>query len=295
MQKRVVILLFFCALCGVTVFFNEILYSNVIMLFSNEMGLGDDNSNAKYKIWVYTLTMNGKRLLPLFLMHYKFATKVIIYDFNSTDRTLEIAGMCKTCVVRRAPRIRSLERYMTFVATIRNQAWKEARHKADYVIVVDLDEFFTYNVTGGIQALLAIDRGNSTLFKTICYDMISFSETVNVGQPLTEQVRYGYRASHIYDKVLMFSPMLDEISYNGAHDVALAAEKLSCFRQSICSTCIRKWCLVKSLRVKITQSMQIFLQRVRVDFNQFAGFGWQYGNFERWIATIRDKKLEKVI
>ena len=79
------------------------------------------------------------RLLPHFLHHYRFAEKIVIYDHNSTDDSAAIIRSFTNTTLRMLPF--SDEIHEDYYLTIKNHAYQESRGQADFVIVVDIDEF----------------------------------------------------------------------------------------------------------------------------------------------------------
>jgi len=95
----------------------------------------------RFKIWVYTLSYNEEHFVKNFLTAYKDAERIIVNDNMSTDRTVELLKQDPRVEVRTydsGNKIRD-DLYLEF----KNNAWKEARGKADWVIIVDFDEIFT--------------------------------------------------------------------------------------------------------------------------------------------------------
>ena len=252
----------------------------------------EDKAATPFRVWVYTSTMNGERLLPFFVWHYKFAQQFVVYDYNSTDRTREIAGMCSKIILRDVPELSTAEEHMAFTSYFRNQAWKEARGKADYIIMADLDEFLVFNASGGIPALLAMDEGRSAIFKTIAYDMVNLDTNVTLERPLTEQVKWGYRANPVfYDKVLMFSTTLEDISYSpGAHFVHPRGANISVYSSLLLLNLHQKMAFGEDYAKENVKKLREFFK-----MNKFpGGWGGQYASYELWRSSVSGK-LEKII
>lgn len=91
-------------------------------------------------VWLYALSWHERPVLPFFFRHYdSWVDRYFIYDDGSTDGTLD--------ALARHPRvtIRRFERPIpySFVESARlwqNYAWKEARSKADFVVLTAIDE-----------------------------------------------------------------------------------------------------------------------------------------------------------
>src|SRR5690606_2040831 len=96
-------------------------------------------SALEIRVHVYTVCWNEAKFLPYFLAHYaQFADRIFVYDNGSTDRSPDI--------VRAHPKaeLRQFDSGGTFDdlsnINVKNNAYKESRGQADFVIVVDADE-----------------------------------------------------------------------------------------------------------------------------------------------------------
>lgn len=163
------------------------------------------------KIHLYTLCYNEEHILPFVLEHYaKLCDKIVVYDNNSTDRSLEIMKACPLVEVRPLGAVgfddvRNIE--------IKNNCWKESRGIADWVIVADMDELL-YVDKSYLQRMT--DAG-VTIVKPHGYNMISETYPVE-GMPITKQITRGMYDPQ-YSKAILFNPdALREIGYEpGAH------------------------------------------------------------------------------
>ena len=92
----------------------------------------------KGNIWLYTVCWNEIDILPFVVDYWKrFAQKVIVYDNGSTDGTLEFLKKFDWIEVRSF----ETDGFNDIVhMRIKNEVWKEARGKADFVVVCDMDE-----------------------------------------------------------------------------------------------------------------------------------------------------------
>lgn len=167
-----------------------------------------NGSTADLRIFVYTVCWNEEKLLPYFLRHYAtFAEKIIVYDNGSTDASPEI--------VRSFPKaeLREFDTGGTFddLANVRikNEAYKEARGVADFVIVVDADELLYHpNIS---QLLTQYKEEGITLPRIAGYNMFKW-RFPRSERPITELVRLG-REAPFYDKRCIFRPDVD-INFN---------------------------------------------------------------------------------
>ena len=94
-------------------------------------------------IWLYVLAWNEQPIINYTALHYsKFCDRLILYDNMSTDKTAE------TFMKYGGTEVRKFDTRNTFSdiknRSIKNNCWKEARGKADWVIVIDTDEFLYF-------------------------------------------------------------------------------------------------------------------------------------------------------
>lgn len=158
------------------------------------------------KIDVFTLCYNEEVLMPYFLRHYlSFCDTVTIYDNKSTDRSIDIAKQ------NRKVKIISYSSDNSFRddihRQIKNTCWKDS--KADWVIVVDFDEF-VYLVPGDTRMY------DSTIIEPCWWDMISDKLPSTKGQ-IYEEINQGRILPE--SKMVMFRPsFIKDIRYEvGAH------------------------------------------------------------------------------
>ena len=164
-------------------------------------------------IHVYTVCWNEEKFLPFFIKHYgSFCDKIIVYDNESTDSTLDIlANNPKTKVI-------SYNTGNTFndlkKNEIANTCWKQSRGKADYVIVCDTDELL-YDKNDNIKNTLQMSR--NTIFNPEGYEMIS-EYFPSYDKPLREQCK-GVPSKY-YCKKIIFDPhcIVNINYYPGCHE-----------------------------------------------------------------------------
>jgi glycosyltransferase involved in cell wall biosynthesis len=128
------------------------------------------------KIWVYTVTYNEEHFVKHFLAAYNEAEKIIVYDNQSTDRTVEL--------LKEDPRVEirindsGNEIRDDIYLQIKNNCWKEAAGLADWVNIVDFDEVFTCAILENNTPLFSLDlefpyRNGYTIIKPYGYSMVS--------------------------------------------------------------------------------------------------------------------------
>lgn len=172
------------------------------------------DSSERLRIHVYSICWNEEMMLPHFLEYYSsFADQIIVYDNFSTDRSLEICSQF--------PKVHT-KSYFTnnqirddIYLQIKNQAWKQSRGEADFVIVCDVDEWIFHPDLKTF--LVNAKRSGITAFNCVGYNMIS-DFTPGSEHSLLRDIREGVRAPN-FDKMAVFDPnSLDEINYEfGAH------------------------------------------------------------------------------
>lgn len=161
-------------------------------------------------IHVYTYMHNEEFLLPYFLRHYtRFASKITVFDNESTDRTSEIAKAAGADVIPvytgHKHRVETLQWYM-------NQGYQKSRGKADWVICAEADEFIWYP---DLPALLDRYQKEGVTFPKIAgFEMIAPAPPSKDGQ-IWEELKDGV-ASHMYSKRAIFHPDIDiNFGYGG--------------------------------------------------------------------------------
>jgi hypothetical protein len=180
------------------------------------------------KIWVYVLCYNEEKIIPYFLNHYSFADKIIVYDNESTDKSRLLFEQWSN--KNSSPQI-EIRTYKSnnqlndqLYLDIKNNAWKEAKNIADFVIVIDMDEFLVCDFKGNSNSNNIISfcqkYSDYSIFNVTGYDMFSESDDpdYDINKPLIEQCQFG-APSIGYCKNVLFSPIkLTEINYDhGCH------------------------------------------------------------------------------
>ena len=164
-------------------------------------------------IHVYTVCWNEEKFLPFFIKHYgSFCDKIIVYDNESTDSTLDILAKNPNISVityKTGNKINDNE-----YQRIKNTAWKQSRGKADFVIVCDTDELL-YDKNDNIKNTLKMSR--NTIFRPEGYEMLSECFP-SYEKPLRQQCK-GL-PSQYYCKKIIFDPhcIVDINYYPGCHE-----------------------------------------------------------------------------
>jgi len=167
------------------------------------------------KVWQYVLMYNEMRVLPFVVNYWRtYADKVIVYDSNSNDGSIEYLQSIKDIDIE----IR--EDYQNDNKlddenhkNLKNNIWKEARdNNVDFVIVSDMDEVLAFN--GNIrEELLKMKNDGETILHPRGYNLYSqiFPEYSN--KLLHEYVK-TVKYCDFWCKCILFNPNeIDEINY----------------------------------------------------------------------------------
>ena len=126
--------------------------------------------------------------MPYFLRHYApWVTKFVFYDDMSVDGTRDIIRSCHTSELREWPHESGIQddKFLEFA----NEAWKEARGKADWIVFVDADEFLYHPaIKETLRRYLADDVEVPQIQG---YTMVSKSFPTTEGQ-IYDEVRTGF-------------------------------------------------------------------------------------------------------
>jgi glycosyltransferase involved in cell wall biosynthesis len=155
-------------------------------------------------ITIYTLTYNEELLIQLMIDHYRFRfsnCKIIIYDNQSTDRTVEIAKN-NNCEIRYYSTGGELNDQISL--DIKNSCWKDS--ETDWVLVCDLDEMLDINE----QQLIEEDKRGATKIKSEYWHMVNMENNLDI-----RSICYGFRDPNntVYDKDLLFNKKFVDIKY----------------------------------------------------------------------------------
>jgi hypothetical protein len=171
-------------------------------------------SADKAIVHLYALCWNEERLLPFFFHHYDaFVTRYFIFDHDSTDRSRQILKAHPHITLGKFE-VRG-DSYVSSACDFYNHAWKESRHRADWVVICNIDEHLEHPDFAGF-----FDRAHksgATIFASEGFEMITGSFPKETA-PLREQTRRGCR-SEVLDKASIFNPnAIREINYGtGRH------------------------------------------------------------------------------
>jgi len=149
-------------------------------------------------ITIYTMSYNEEKMLPFFLDHYsKFATRVVIYDNESTDNTVKIAK--EHPLVKEIYSVKTGDSFDESIQVkIKNSCWE--KDTSDYVMIVDTDELI-YHEDGIVNY---IKSNEQPVYRCIGYNMISESFPKG-GESITSQIKSGV-FDRMYCKPVIFNP-----------------------------------------------------------------------------------------
>ena len=216
-------------------------------------------------IQVYTITYNEEFILPHFIKHYQenFSAHITVFDNFSTDRTKEIIlnSDCEYKTYDSGGQIRD-DLYLS----IKNECWKGS--KADWVIIVDADEFL----------FVDFDYTPYNLIRTQGYDMI--------GAPPS---RLGVPNS-LYSKAVMFRPSdFYNIGYQpGAHYCDPQPKN-----RMVISPQTAKLLHYKYISPEYLYQRHLMYQKRLSEFNRIYGYGIEYNHVQQDKINTKFNELIK--
>jgi len=163
-------------------------------------------------IHVYMMCFNEEVLMPYFLRHYgSFADHIFVFDHYSDDKTVEIVkAFPKTTIT---PFGIAGKFDDTILLNLKNEAYKSSRGKADWVMIVDIDEFLYHP---NLVYLLKNYKDKGITFPKITgFDMISDEVPTHPGQ-IYETIKEGVHDT-MFSKRAVFNPSIDIKYFPGAH------------------------------------------------------------------------------
>ena len=161
-------------------------------------------------ITIYTTAYNEEKMLPFFLDHYsQFASKIVIYDNESTDDTVQIA--------KDHPLVSDIHTIKTggcvddsMYIDLKSWCWKD--DDSDYVMLVDVDELIYHD-----NVVNYLKETKYSAYLPVGYNMIS-EDFPNLDISITDQIKDGV-FDHMYNKPVIFNPnIIKDVEYRlGSH------------------------------------------------------------------------------
>lgn len=217
-------------------------------------------------ITIYTITYNEEKMLPFFLDHYsKFASRIVIYDNESTDNTVKIAN--KHPLVKDVYSVKtgdSLDDSM--YVKIKNSCWKD--DTSDYVMLVDTDELI-YHEDDIVKYL---ENDNHSVHRCNGYNMIS-ENFPKEGESITDQIKQGV-FDRFYSKPVIFNPNIIKKSdfELGIHNGRFYDETCECYPKES----ELKMLHYKNLGFKYREDRHKMFAKRMSEFNLRTGAGVHY-------------------
>lgn len=166
-------------------------------------------------IHLYCLFGNEEKLMPYFMRHYApEVDQLFMLDGKTTEATKNIINQYDKATIIETPFTEG-EWDERKVAAYKSGIYQQSRGKADWVIMVDADEFLFFN-DGIRRTLEKYQDENMRVIKMQGYQMVAdkFPES---DKQLTDLVRHGVR-DQIYDKVSALDPRFEIHWKPGGHD-----------------------------------------------------------------------------
>ena len=168
------------------------------------------------KLHVYTMTWNEEYMIKYFLRYYEtVAEKIFVIDDNSDDKTKEIVKSCSKATLLPYPfptGFNEDEKTLCYGTEYR----KHSRGQAEWVIIVDCDEFVVYQ-GGELRPFLDKMRAQGRRALKPCGHFFASREIPNTDGQLFDAMPYHMRKCS-WDKQVIFDPQLDVIFGPGSHD-----------------------------------------------------------------------------
>ncbi|MBB3188408.1 glycosyltransferase family 2 protein [Microbacter margulisiae] len=165
-------------------------------------------------VHLYAVCWNEEKIIPFFLIHYnEFVDHYYIYDNYSDDTTDSLLSAQSNITVLKYDTGGTFNDLAH--QQIKNNAWKQSRGKADFVIVCDMDEFLYHPE---IKSFLTVHLTNKSIFQPHGFEMIS-AYYPDATKSITQSVKTGF-PSHYFNKMILFDPhRITEINFKpGAHE-----------------------------------------------------------------------------
>ncbi|TXN22706.1 glycosyltransferase [Methylobacterium sp. WL9] len=181
---------------------------------------------TKPVVHLYTVCWDEADMLGFFFRHYDaFVDRYVVYDDGSTDGSREILTAHPKVELRDFDRIDAASFVLSHKA-IQDEAWKESRSRADWVVVTAIDEHLHVRGRAMAEYLAEQKRRGVTLVPALGFDMNHPVMPEDHGL-LTERVTRG-RPRIAFNKLSLFDP--DAVRESGFGPGRHAAEPVGDLR-----------------------------------------------------------------
>ena len=165
----------------------------------------------------YTSTYNDLYMIRHYVRHWsRYASKIFVYDDDSTDGTAEFLDSCAPLVERKSPGFHGIDEIL--LQEMRNREYKlHSRGVADWVVIGDSDEFHYH--PDFLNALTRLQMAGYRAIVSHGWDMFADDRPADDAQ-LTDVVKNGL-PDVAYNRVI-FDPMLDASIWIGHHGFSIS-------------------------------------------------------------------------
>lgn len=165
------------------------------------------------KIYVYTFCYNNSAIIPFVIDYWKkYATKVIVYDNNSTDNSVELLKAYNWIEVRsyNTNNVYDINR----INEIKTVCYKECTGEADLCMVCDIDEVLAYY--DGMMDDIFNRMSDYDVFKAVQYDIVKETFPNYVPDCLAQNYEgTAFVKSPNANKIALFKPEVNiEFTHN---------------------------------------------------------------------------------
>lgn len=170
----------------------------------------------------YTSTWNDLYMIRFYVRHWaQYASKIFVYDDDSTDGTREFLESCAPLVEIKSPGFHGIDEIL--LQEMRNREYKiNSRGVADWVVIGDSDEFHYHpNMLGRLAEMKA--QGYCAV---VSHGYQMFSEVAPQGDVQMSAVIKKGLQDHMYNRVI-FRPELDISIGIGHHGFTILGDDSS--------------------------------------------------------------------
>ena len=157
------------------------------------------------RVHLYTVCWDEADMLGFFFRHYDpWVERYVVYDDGSTDGSLDILRAHPRVELRRFDRVEA-ESFVLSHKAMQDEAWKESRESADWIVVTAIDEHLHLGAGRPMAPYLDEQaRAGVTLLPALGFDMNHPTMPDDCGL-LVERVTRG-RPRPAFNKLSLFRP-----------------------------------------------------------------------------------------